>query len=186
MYTHAVGRSQTRFTLPRLAIFQTAFEEVIEYHPVTDKVRTLRLGQNHTFEQRQVGWQCAQIGKMVVQILPSTEHQMACNELTSLRNSDTLVTSQLATSSAKYRRYTSLCNLADRFLVVSGGYYSARVNLFDTLQNKWLDLPFLVETRWDHASCAAGDAIYVFSGETGERRFLTSIERLDVSQVVAD
>ena len=66
------------------------------------------------------------------------------------------------------RKCFALCNYADRYAFISGGLASqsflGSVERYDLTNDEWEEMPSLNVARIRHASCALGDAVYVFCG----------------------
>ena len=64
-------------------------------------------------------------------------------------------------------------------LVTGGSIRSRSVERYDTWTNRWEELPDLLQGRDRHASCCAGDSLYVFCGvQVVDDTSLSSIEQL--------
>ena len=71
------------------------------------------------------------------------------------------------------------------YLIVSGAELthpdsSSTVEMFDTKSGVWERLPDLLKPRWAHASCTAGDNLFVFCGREERYKCVNSIEMLDL------
>ena len=91
----------------------------------------------------------------------------------------------------KPRNEHACCTYQDRYVIVSGSEYqhteSADTSeMYDTVKNTWELLPNLKEPRWGHASCAAGNKVFVFCGRSclETAKDLASIEVLDLKNQV--
>ena len=85
----------------------------------------------------------------------------------------------------------SACTYLDRYIIVSGSEYdnadsSKTVEKYDSSKNKWERLPDMITPRWGHASCTAGEWVYVFCGRhVGDgAKDLNSIEMLNLKTLV--
>ena len=87
---------------------------------------------------------------------------------------------QVALSRLKFvRRHHSVCVIANRFLILTGGERSEkRTESFDTLNNSSHEQPDLNIGRYNHASCSLGSSIYVFGGQTSLFEPTGTIEKL--------
>ena len=89
------------------------------------------------------------------------------------------------------RGFPAVCVYNSAHIFVSGGQSAidftedyASVDIYDIGKDQWSAGPPMNQARKNHAMCALGKYIYVFSGAAGAA-FLDSIERLDASAVVA-
>ena len=66
------------------------------------------------------------------------------------------------------RIHHAVCTFKQRFMVVSGTRspinQTARVEIYDSLNDSWKELPSLNTGRYRHASCSIVNSIYVFCG----------------------
>ena len=81
----------------------------------------------------------------------------------------------------------ALCNVMDKYIVMTGGMISALFSLrnsvyqFDLEANEWSNLPPMKKSRFMHSSCSIDETIYVFCGATDLNSSTNSIERYGIN-----
>ena len=90
----------------------------------------------------------------------------------------------------RYGRFDhAISSFKTHFIIVSGAakYNNAStVEIFDTKDNSWADLPHLSIARYFHTSCSFEDTIYVFCGKTRpSAQPINSIELLNHKNLTA-
>ena len=63
----------------------------------------------------------------------------------------------------KEERYFAACTVFEGKIVVTGGY-SKSVEAYDYYENKWNNLPDMIEKRCDHATVSMGNKMFVIGG----------------------
>ena len=79
------------------------------------------------------------------------------------------------------------CSFMGKYILVTGSRKdldssSKKVEIYDTDNNNWTDLPMMNEGRHYHASCEFNNEfVYVFAGISNtSKRYISDIERLNV------
>ena len=80
------------------------------------------------------------------------------------------------------RDFPALCNMAQKFIFVSGGWHLYTVVRYDIDRNSWARMPDMNVGRYTHGSCAIGTALYILCGE-GSEGLLNSVEKLETSEL---
>ena len=73
-------------------------------------------------------------------------------------------------ASLKTERYSAACTVFDGKIVVSGGFNNyfgqlSSVESYDHHENKWTNLPDMIEARDNHAAVSNGDKMFVIGGD---------------------
>ena len=87
----------------------------------------------------------------------------------------------------KYARHGhSCCSLGENFIIVTGSRKDTdkapnRTEVFNTNQNRWVELAMFTQGRHYHSSCSFQNKyIYIFCGISNEtKKYLNTIERLE-------